>query len=371
MKIRQSKDSASVAQMLQSSLVHAVEAIRKISFKGIGAFFSPTIVIELGTSSSSVCVQQARVGLRSQMRCMTEPTVMAMERGRDVVVAMGDQAREMLGKQPRSIRVIRPMKNGVIAEHRVMRLFLQALLTKVLNGRVVFPPKAYVSVPVGASKIEREVIRGVVQALPARSVVLVDEPLAAAVGAGVPVLDASGSLVLHLGSGICESVLLSLGGVVSWRSERGGANDMDQVIIDAVRRSTDVAIGKATAEGLRHLVGAPGWLRSNEQIEVVARNAHTGALERVLIDPKSIQESLQGHYERFITMIREMFLEVPPELVADVVDKGVLVTGGLANTAGFSSFLSNALQVPVTIAEHPERVVLKGLESIAMEDRTR
>ncbi|ESQ17499.1 MAG: rod shape-determining protein Mbl [Thiohalocapsa sp. PB-PSB1] len=320
--------------------------------------FSNDLSIDLGTANTLIYT-------RGQGIVLNEPSVVAIRQegdgGRKTVVAVGDEAKMMLGRTPQSITAIRPMKDGVIADFTVTEKMLQYFLHKVHETRIIRPsPRILVCVPCGSTQVERRAIKDSAAGAGARDVYLIDEPMAAAIGAGLPVHEARGSMVLDIGGGTSEVAVISLNGIVFSNSVRIGGDTFDDAIVSYVRRNYGTFIGEATAERIKHAIGSafPG----NEvlEIEVKGRNLAEGMPRGFTLNSNEILEAMQEPLAGILSAVRQALEQTPPELGADVAERGIVLTGGGALLRDIDRLVAEETGLPVVIADDPLTCVARG-----------
>ncbi len=327
-------------------------------FRRIRGMFSNDLSIDLGTANTLIYT-------RGQGIVLNEPSVVAIrtdgETGRKSVAAVGEEAKMMLGRTPQNITAIRPMKDGVIADFTVTEKMLQHFLHKVHETRLMRPsPRVLVCVPCGSTQVERRAIKESAAGAGAREVYLIDEPMAAAIGAGLPVHEARGSMVLDIGGGTSEVAVISLNGIVFSNSVRIGGDTFDDSIVSYVRRNYGTFIGEATAERIKHAIGSafPG----NEvlEIEVKGRNLAEGMPRSFTLNSNEILEALQEPLAGIVTAVKQALEQTPPELGSDVAERGIVLTGGGALLRDIDRLVAEETGLPVVIAEDPLTCVARG-----------
>ena len=325
-----------------------------------GAFlglFSADIGIDLGTANTLVYVKGRGVVL-------DEPSVVAMAeiRGKTHVLAVGEEAKVMLGKTPGNIRAIRPMADGVIADFEVAEEMIKHFIRKV-NGRMSFAsPQVIICVPSGSTAVERRAIQESAEAAGARRVFLIEEPMAAAIGANLPVTEASGSMVVDIGGGTTEVAILSLGNIVFAHSVRVGGDKIDEAIIAYIRRTHNLLIGEATAELIKKSIGVARKPEksSGNKIEVRGRDLVNGVPKEIAITEAQVAEAISDPVRQIVEGVKIALEQAPPELAADIVEKGIVMTGGGALQRDIDGVLRDATGLPISIAEDPLSCVALG-----------
>ena len=324
-------------------------------FRGI---FSTDLAIDLGTANTLIYV-------RGQGIVLNEPSVVAIRQdragGAKSVVAVGEEAKLMLGRTPQNITAIRPLKDGVIADFTVTEKMLQFFIHKVHESRLVRPsPRVLICVPCGSTQVERRAIKESAAGAGAREVYLIEEPMAAAIGAGLPVDEPRGSMVIDIGGGTSEVAVISLNGVVYSNSVRIGGDTFDESIINYVRRNYGTLIGESTAERIKHAIGSafPG----NEvlEIEVRGRNLAEGIPRSFTLNSNEILESLQEPLAGIVGAVKSALELTPPELGSDVAERGIVLTGGGALLRDFDRLIEEETGLPVVVADDPLTCVARG-----------
>jgi rod shape-determining protein MreB len=327
-------------------------------FRRFRGMFSTDLSIDLGTANTLIYV-------RGQGIVLNEPSVVAIRQeragGPKSVVAVGEEAKLMLGRTPQNITAIRPLKDGVIADFTVTEKMLQFFIHKVHEARVVRPsPRVLICVPCGSTQVERRAIKESAAGAGAREVYLIEEPMAAAIGAGLPVNEPRGSMVIDVGGGTSEVAVISLNGIVYSNSVRIGGDTFDDSIINYVRRNYGTLIGEATAERIKHAIGSafPG----NEvlEIEVKGRNLAEGIPRSFRLNSNEILESLQEPLAGIVGAVKSALELTPPELGSDVAERGIVLTGGGALLRDFDRLIEEETGLPVVLADDPLTCVARG-----------
>jgi rod shape-determining protein MreB len=327
-------------------------------FSRLFGFFSADMAIDLGTANTLVYVKGRGIVLN-------EPSVVAIadHRGRKQVLAVGEEAKMMLGRTPGNIAAIRPLRDGVIADFEVAGEMIRHFIRKVHNRRGFASPLIIVCVPSGSTAVERRAIQESAESAGARRVLLIEEPMAAAIGAGLPVTEPSGSMVVDIGGGTTEVAVISLGGIVYARSVRVGGDKMDEAIISYIRRSFNLLIGESTAERIKMEVGAaspPGGPEEGPLTEVKGRDLINGVPREIVVSQRQMAEALSEPVIAIVEAVKVALENTPPELAADIVDKGIVLTGGGALLARLDEVLRDATGLPVTVAEDALSCVVLG-----------
>ncbi len=337
-------------------------------FTRLLGFMSTDMAIDLGTANTLVYV-------RGRGIVLAEPSVVAIAevRGKKKVVAVGEEAKMMLGRTPGYITASRPLRDGVIADFEVAGEMVKHFIRKVYNRRRFAAPLIIVCVPSGSTAVERRAIQESAESAGARRVRLIEEPMAAAIGAGLPVTEPSGSMVVDIGGGTTEVAIISLGGIVYSRSVRVGGDKMDEAIISYMRRHHNLLIGESSAERIKMEIGAAAWYQDADEgpfREVRGRDLMNGVPREVLVSQREIAESLAEPVSAIIEAVKVALENTPPELAADIVDKGIVLTGGGALLHRLDQVLRDATGLAVTIAENPLQCVALGTGR-ALEEKRR
>jgi rod shape-determining protein MreB len=295
---------------------------------------------------------------------LNEPSVVAIsdQRGKKQVLAVGEEAKLMLGRTPGSIAAIRPLRDGVIADFEAAEEMIKHFIRKVNNRRGFASPMVIVCVPSGSTAVERRAIQESAESAGARKVLLIEEPMAAAIGAGLPVTEPSGSMIVDIGGGTTEVAVISLGGIVYARSVRVGGDKMDEAIISYIRRNHNLLIGESTAERIKMEVGAaaPDGTEEGPLCEVRGRDLMNGVPREVIVSQRQIAESLYEPVSQIVEAVKVALENTPPELAADIVDKGIVLTGGGALLNRLDAVLRDATGLPVVVAEDALSCVALG-----------
>jgi rod shape-determining protein MreB len=326
-------------------------------FSRLTGWLSSDIGIDLGTANTLVYVKGKGIVLN-------EPSVVAIaeERGRTHVLAVGEEAKLMLGRTPGSIQAIRPLRDGVIADFQVAEEMIKHFIRKVHNRRSFASPMVVICVPSGSTAVERRAIQESAEAAGARSVMLIEEPMAAAIGAGLPVTEPTGSMVVDIGGGTTEVAVLSLGGIVYARSVRVGGDKMDEAIIGYIRRNHNLLVGESSAERIKKEIGSacPPEDGEGRTMEIKGRDLMNGVPKEIVLSERQIAESLAEPVSQIIDAVKVALEHTAPELAADIVDKGIVLTGGGALLSNLDFVLRHATGLPVSIADDPLTCVALG-----------
>ena len=318
---------------------------------------SADMAIDLGTANTLVYVKGRGIVLN-------EPSVVAIAeyKGRKQVLAVGDEAKMMLGRTPGNITAIRPLREGVIADFEVAEEMIKHFIRKVHNRRSFASPQMIICVPSGSTAVERRAIRESAESAGARKVWLIEEPMAAAIGAGLPVTEPTGSMVVDIGGGTTEVAVLSLGGIVYARSVRVGGDKMDEAIIGYIRRNHNLLVGEGSAERIKKEIGSacPPEDGDGRVMEIKGRDLMNGVPKELVITERQIAESLAEPVGAIIEAVKVALENTAPELAADIVDKGIVLTGGGAMLSNMDTVLRQATGLPVSVAEDPLLCVALG-----------
>ncbi len=322
-------------------------------------YFSTDLAIDLGTANTLIFV-------RGQGIVLDEPSVVAIRTdnsggGKKIIQAVGAEAKQMLGRTPGSIQAIRPMKDGVIADFNVTEQMLKYFIKKVHDSRLFQPsPRIIICVPYGATQVERRAIRESAISAGARHVYLIEEPMAAAIGAGLPVAEAAGSMVVDIGGGTTEVGVISLGGVVYASSVRVGGDKFDEAIVNYIRRNYGMLIGEATAEGIKKEMGSAFPGAEVREMEVKGRSLAEGIPRSFTVSSNEVLEALTEPLNAIVSAVKQALEQTPPELGADIADKGMVLTGGGALLRDLDRLLMEETGLPVIVADDPLTCVVRG-----------
>ncbi|MBR1398795.1 MAG: rod shape-determining protein [Alphaproteobacteria bacterium] len=326
-------------------------------FEKLLGLFSADMAIDLGTANTLVYV-------RGQGIVLNEPSVVAIEeyKGRKQVLAVGNEAKQMLGRTPGNIHAIRPLKDGVIADFEIAEEMIKYFISKVHNRRTFFTSLIVICVPSGSTAVERKAIQQSAEYAGAHRVLLIEEPMAAAIGAGLPVTEAAGSMVVDIGGGTTEVAVLSLGGIVYARSIRVGGDKMDSAIVNYIRRNKNLLVGESSAERIKKEIGSASMPTDGEgkTVEIKGRDLINGVPKEIVVTERQVAESLAEPVTEIVEAVKVALENTAPELAADIVDKGIVLTGGGALLANLDLVLRKATGLPVVVADEPLACVAKG-----------
>ena len=327
---------------------------------GLFGLNSKDVGIDLGTSNILVTLKGKGVVLK-------EPAVVATDIKTGKILATGFEAKEMLGRTPENIKAVRPMNDGVIADYTATRLLLKNILKKVNQKYNSRRPRAVVGVPYGITEVEERAVEESTIFAGAREVYLVEEPMAAAIGAGLHVEEPSGSMVVDLGAGTTEVAVISLGGIVVSNSLRIAGDELDEDIINYIKRENSLSIGYTTAEEIKIELGCASPLMTEESMEIRGRDLSTGLPRNITITSTQIMEALKESIGRIVETVKLTLEKTPPELAADLVEKGIVLTGGGALLKNLDKLLSEETNMPVYIADEPLECVVRGTGKVLEE----
>lgn len=322
--------------------------------------FIRKIGIDLGTANTLVFVPGKGV-------VVNEPSVVAVSIVENKILAVGDQAKEMLGRTPDNIAASRPLKDGVIADYRITEAMLKYFINRVSGKLRFFRPEVMISIPAGVTSTERRAVINAAIKAGAKSAYVVKEPLLAAIGAGIAVHNAQGNIIIDIGGGTSEIAVISLGGIVAAHSARVGGNKLDQAISDYIKRKFGLVIGERTAEEIKISIGSAIAQVKEEYMEIRGRDLMGGLPKIVKVSSNEITEAMQDELREIINAIKKVFQETPPELAADVIDKGMVLSGGGALLRNLDQLITKTIGVPCYVADDPLFCVVKGI-GIALDN---
>lgn len=318
--------------------------------------FSKDLAIDLGTANTLVYLKGKGIVLR-------EPSVVAVKkdgRGIDKVLAVGNEAKKMLGKTPINIIAIRPMRDGVIADFEITEAMLRYFIQRVHNRRTLVRPRVIVSVPSGITQVEKRAVRESAESAGAREVYLIEEPMAAAIGAGLPITDPAANIVVDIGGGTTEVAVISLAGIVYSKSVRVAGDKMDEAIVQHIKRRYNLLIGEYTAENIKMQIGNVMPDPPYEEMEIKGRDFVTGIPKTVRIDANEIGVAITEQVAAIVEAVKIALEQTPPELAADIVDRGIVLTGGGALLKNLNKLLEKETGLPIIIADDPLSSVVLG-----------
>jgi rod shape-determining protein MreB len=325
-------------------------------FDWVSGLFSNDLAIDLGTSNTLIYVKGKGI-------VIDEPSVVAVQkdaRGARKILAVGKEAKEMIGRTPGQVTAIRPIKDGVIADFEVTEAMLRYFITRAHNRRAMVKPRIVICVPNGITEVEKRAVRESAESAGAREVYLMEEPMAAAIGADLPIADPSGNMIVDIGGGTTEVAVISLAGIVYSRSIRVGGDKMDEAIIQHIKRRYNLLVGERTAEEIKINVGNAYPLDEPKSMVVKGRDMIAGVPRNVEITADEVRESLAEPVSAILETVRVALERTPPELAADIVDKGIVLAGGGALLKNLDVLLREETRLPVMIAENPLSCVVLG-----------
>lgn len=324
-----------------------------MNFRSVFSYFSKDLAIDLGTANTLVYARGRGV-------IVNEPSIVAINRVTNKVEAVGHEAKEMLGRTPGNIVAIKPMKDGVIADFDVTEEMLKYFIKKAHNRNHLLSPRIVICIPSEITPVEKRAVRESALRAKASEVYLVEEAMAAAIGAGLPITEPGGNLIVDIGGGTTDIAVISLSGPVSGRSVRVAGNEMDESIIQYVKRKHNLLIGERTAEQVKIKIGSAAPLEEKLTMEIKGRDLIEGIPKTITITDEEVREALADAIDTIVNAVRVALERTPPELSADIVDKGVVLTGGGALVKNFDLRLKNETGLPVFLAEDPLSSVVMG-----------
>jgi rod shape-determining protein MreB len=325
-------------------------------FDWLYGLFSNDLAIDLGTATTLIYVKGKGI-----VSC--EPSVVAVQRdarGDKSILAVGREAKEMLGRTPGNIQAIRPLRDGVIADFEITEAMLRYFITRAHNRRTLVKPRIIICVPFGITEVEKRAVKESAESAGAREVHLIEEPMAAAIGAGLPITEPSGNMVVDIGGGTTEVAVISLAGIVYSQSVRVGGDKMDEAIVAYMKRKYNLAIGEQTAERIKMTIGNAYPLDEQMTMEVKGRDMVAGIPKTVVVNSDEIREALAEPINAIVEAVLLALERTPPELAADIVDKGVVLTGGGALLKNIDVLLREETGLPVMVADDPISAVVLG-----------
>ena len=333
-------------------------------FNKIIGIFSNDMAIDLGTANTLVSIKGKGI-------IINEPSVVAVQHdryGRDKILAVGAEAKQMIGKTPMNIHAVRPMKDGVIADFEMTERMIRYFIEKAHNRKSFVRPRIIISIPHGITQVEKKAVRESALSAGAREVFLVEEPMAAAIGADIPVSSPNGYVVVDIGGGTTEIGVTSLGGLVLSKSIKVAGDRFDRAIIDYVRQNFNLYIGERTAESIKLEIGTAIRMDEEKTIQVKGRDS-SGLLSTIELTSEGVRHALKEPLKEISLAVRQVLEEMPPDLAGDVVDNGIVLTGGGALIYGIDSYLAADVKLPVRVAEEPLLAVAYGTSKVLDEDK--
>ncbi|MFH1541362.1 MAG: rod shape-determining protein [Elusimicrobiota bacterium] len=332
------------------------------------SLFSNDMGIDLGTATTLVYVKGSGIVLR-------EPSVVAYNKETHVIEAIGEEAKKMVGKTPASIEVIRPLRNGVIADFNITEKMIRHFIKKVHKRKTLLHPRIVIGIPSGITEVERRAVREAAEQAGAREVYLIEEPMAAAIGAGLPIHEPTGNMVVDIGGGTTEAAVISLGGMVVSSSIRIAGDEFDEAIILFFKKTYNMAIGYKTAEGVKICIGSVFPLSKEETMDVKGLDLAHGLPRTINVSSKDIRSALMEPARSIVEMVRNVLERTPAELASELVDRGIVLAGGSSLMRGMTDLLSKETHLPVYLAQDPTTCVVLGtgkyLEEIENIKKTR
>ncbi len=319
--------------------------------------FIRKIGIDLGTTNTLVFLPDRGI-------VINEPTVVALRKPDNAVLAVGTEAKEMVGRTPDDIVTYKPLKDGVIAEYYVTQAMLHYFISKSIGSFNVFRPEVVISVPAGITSTEYRAVMNAAKEAGAKDVYLVKEPLLASLGAGIPIHSSEGNMIVNIGGGTTEVAVISLGGIVAWASLRVAGNRFDQSIMEYVKKKYGLAIGEGTAENIKINIGTAIPNRAKTEMKIRGRDLSSGLPKDLNINSNEVAEAINSHLVDIVNSIQSVFNVTPPELAADIMEKGIILSGGSSQLRDLDEFLKRSLGVSAYVAEEPIFCVAKGTATI-------
>ena len=326
-------------------------------FKGISDRFTNDVAIDLGTSTTLIYVKGKGIMLR-------EPSIVATDDKNHVVIAVGNEAKKMMGRTPEGLRASRPMKDGVITDFGTVELMLKSFIATVQKNRFLIRPRVIVCVPSGITEVEKRAVRDSVDATGAREIFLCSEPIAAAIGVGLPVEAPLGNMIIDIGGGTTEIAVVALSGIVCANSIRVAGDEMDEAIVVYVKKNYNLVIGEQTAENVKIKIGSAYSSGKDETMEVKGQDLVSGIPKTVRITSAKVREALAEPVALIIDAVRLALEKTPPELAADIVDRGIYMAGGGSLLKGLDLLISEETNLPVYVAENAQECVVLGAGKI-------
>lgn len=327
---------------------------------GFGKFFSKDMGIDLGTANTLVYLKGKGIALQ-------EPSVVAIQRDTRSVLAVGDEAKQMIGRTPGNIVAIRPMKDGVIADFDITERMLRYFINKAVKQKFLLHPRVVVCIPSGVTEVEKRAVIDATLQAGAREAYLIEEPMAAAIGAGLPVHEPMGNMIVDIGGGTTEVAVISLGGIVTSRSVRVAGDELDEAIIQYIKRTYSLMIGERTAEQIKVEIGSAYPREVEKTMDIRGRDLITGLPKTVKISDEEIRHALAEPVKSIVEAVKVTLERTPPELSADIMDRGIILAGGGSLLSGMDSILKKETGMPVYLAEEPLHCVALGTGKVLEE----
>ena len=322
--------------------------------------FSNDLAVDLGTANTLVYVKGKGIVLR-------EPSVVAVHSANGQVLAVGADAKQMLGRTPGNIQAIRPMKDGVIANFEITEAMIRHFIQKVHNRKALVRPRIIIAVPSGITQVEKRAVRDSAESAGAREVYLIEEPMAAAIGVGLPVQEPSGNMIVDIGGGTTEVAVISMSGIVFSKSVRVAGDEMDEALVNYIKKKYNLLIGERTAENLKIKIGTVYPTGNNDSLEGKGRDLVAGIPKTLLITEDEVREALSETVNMIIDAVKTTLERTPPELAADIVDKGIVLAGGGSMIKGLDVLLREETGLPISLAEDPLSAVVLGTGKVLDE----
>jgi rod shape-determining protein MreB len=322
-------------------------------FNAIWGMFSNDLAIDLGTANTLVY-------LKGKGIVMDEPSVLAVNKDSNRVLAVGKEAKDMLGRTPGTIVAIRPMRDGVIANFEITEAMLRYFIRKVHNRKALVRPRIIISVPSGITQVEKRAVKDSATSAGAREVYLVEEPMAAAIGAGLPIQEPSGNMIVDIGGGTTEVAVISLSGIVYSKSIRVGGDEMDEAIVHYIKRKYNLLIGERMAEQIKTEIGSAYPMEERQTVLAKGRDLVAGIPKTLTISDEEVREAILEPVTTVVDAIKIALERTPPELAADIVDKGIVLAGGGSLLRGLEVLIREETELPIAIAEDPLSCVVRG-----------
>src|SRR6516162_3180841 len=325
-------------------------------FDWLHGLFSNDLAIDLGTANTLIYVKGKGI-----VSC--EPSVVAVQRdvrGGNKVLAVGREAKEMLGRTPGNIRAVRPLRDGVIADFEITEAMLRYFIARAHSRRTLVKPRIIICVPFGITEVEKRAVKESAESAGAREVYLIEEPMAAAIGAGLPITEPSGNMIVDIGGGTTEVAVISLAGIVMSKSIRVGGDKMDEAIVQHIKRKYNLLIGERTAEDIKKSIGSAYPMEEVLTVEVKGRDLVAGVPKTLTINSDEIRDALSEPVNAIVEAVRVVLERTPPELSADIVDRGIVLSGGGSQLKNLDVLLREETGLPVMVSENPQLAVVLG-----------
>ncbi|MBI5186905.1 MAG: rod shape-determining protein [Nitrospinae bacterium] len=329
-------------------------------FNSLWGLFSNDLGIDLGTANTLVFVRGKGIVLR-------EPSVVAIHNDTKQVLAVGSEAKQMLGRTPGNIVAIRPMKDGVIANFEITEAMIKYFIQRVHNRKTLVRPRVIIAVPSGITQVEKRAVRDSAESAGSREVYLIEEPMAAAIGVGLPIQEPSGNMIVDIGGGTTEVAVISMSGIVYSKSVRVAGDEMDEAVLNYIKRKYNLLIGERTAEDIKIQIGSAYPLEKRKTMEVKGRDLVAGIPKTLIISDEEIREALAEPFTTIVEAVKTALEKTPPELAADIVDKGIIIAGGGSLIPGLDQLLREETGLPITTAENPLNAVVLGTGKVLEE----